>query len=60
MILFSPAPAGRWRLDPGSVEVVTAFEDQLRNDGTPKRFDLEAREGVSDHLPSVVSLELRP
>lgn len=60
MILFSPAPTSDWRLDAGSVELVTAYEDQLREDGTPKRFDLEAREGVSDHLPIVASIERRP
>ena len=57
MILFSPAPAGGWTLDVDSVEVVTNYEDQLSDDGTPKRFDLEAREGVSDHLPIAVSLK---
>jgi len=60
MILFSPSESGRWALDVDSVDVVTAFEGQLHEDGTPKRFDLEAREGVSDHLPIVMSLERRP
>ena len=59
MILFSPAPASDWQLDANSVEVITAYDGQLRDDGTPKRFDLEAREGVSDHLPIVASIELR-
>ncbi|MEE4329312.1 MAG: endonuclease/exonuclease/phosphatase family protein [Wenzhouxiangella sp.] len=59
MVLFSPSSAGRWTLDVDSVEVVTAFEDQLHEDGTPKRFDLEQREGVSDHLPIVMVIELR-
>lgn len=59
MILFSPASAGRWQLDAASVEVVTAYDDQLRSDGTPERFDLEGRKGVSDHLPIVASLELK-
>lgn len=59
MILFSPAASSRWTLDVDSIDVVTAYEGQLHEDGTPKRFDLEAREGVSDHLPIVMSLERR-
>jgi endonuclease/exonuclease/phosphatase family metal-dependent hydrolase len=60
MILVSAAPGSRWLLDVDSVEVVTMYPDQLNDDGTPKRFDLEAREGVSDHLPIAASLELQP
>lgn len=57
MILYSPAKGGTsaWRL--ASVEVLDGYEDQLRADGTPKRFDLESREGVSDHLPILMTLE---
>lgn len=59
MILYSPAADGEagWRLAPGSVEVLDGYADQLRADGTPKRFDLERREGVSDHLPILMTLE---
>lgn len=59
MILYSPAESGtsEWRLVPGSVEVLDGYADQLRADGTPKRFDLERREGVSDHLPILMTLE---
>jgi len=60
MVLFSPSSNGHWALDVDSVDVVTGYAGQLHADGTPKRFDLEAREGVSDHLPIVMSLELRP
>jgi len=59
MILYSPAKAGanEWRLVPDAVEVLDGYEDQLRADGTPKRFDLVNREGVSDHLPILITLE---
>ena len=60
MILFSPSDASGWSLDIDSIEVVTAYADQLNPDGTPKRFDLEGRQGVSDHLPIVMTLELQP
>jgi len=62
MILFSPSTSSaltekRWTLDLNSIEVVTAYDDQLHDDGTPKRFNLQTREGVSDHLPLVMVLE---
>jgi len=60
MILFSGPQSSAWMLDVDSIDIVTAYEDQLHPDGTPKRFDLDAREGVSDHLPIVLELELRP
>lgn len=60
MILYSPSDASGWKLDIDSVDVVTAYADQLNPDGTPKRFDLEGRQGVSDHLPIVMVLELQP
>lgn len=59
MIFFSPAKSARsqWRIQPGSVVIVDDYRDQLRADGTPKRFNLAAREGVSDHLPMLITLE---
>jgi endonuclease/exonuclease/phosphatase family metal-dependent hydrolase len=57
MVLFAPSSAASWRLDVEAVEVVTAYRDQLHDDGTPKRFNAQEREGVSDHLPIVVVLE---
>ena len=60
MVLFSPSDASGWTLDVGSIDVVTAYADQLNSDGTPKRFDLEGLQGVSDHLPIVMTLELQP
>jgi endonuclease/exonuclease/phosphatase family metal-dependent hydrolase len=59
MILYSPSEASRWVVDVDSIDVVSGYADQLHEDGTPKRFDLEDREGVSDHLPIVMSLERR-
>ena len=63
MILFSPAEAAdsEWRIEPGGVYVADAYGDQLNEDGTVKRFNLEALEGVSDHLPLIMTLEaVRP
>jgi len=57
MILYSAPPTSRWAVDIDLVEVVTAYADQLQDDGTPKRFDLDTRQGVSDHLPIVMVLE---
>ncbi|MEM9532589.1 MAG: endonuclease/exonuclease/phosphatase family protein [Pseudomonadota bacterium] len=59
MILFSAADTATssWRIRKGGVFIASAFSDQLNDDGTVKRFDLEARKGVSDHLPLVMTLE---
>lgn len=59
MILVTIPSSNAWALDIDSIDVATAYEDQLHDDGTPKRFDLETRQGVSDHLPIVVALELK-
>ena len=58
-ILFSPAENGAstWRVKEGGIFLADRFADQLNGDGTVKRFDLEALEGVSDHLPIVMTLE---
>jgi endonuclease/exonuclease/phosphatase family metal-dependent hydrolase len=60
MILVSTPAEGDWQLDVDSVSVVTEYAGQLRDDGTPWRFDLDARAGVSDHLPIALVLEARP
>ncbi|NKI34170.1 endonuclease/exonuclease/phosphatase family protein [Wenzhouxiangella sp. XN79A] len=60
MVLFSPSSSHRWTLDVDAIDVVTGYADQLHADGTPKRFDPDAREGVSDHLPIVMVLVYRP
>ena len=61
MILFSPAAEGdsNWQIQEGGVFVANTLEDQLNEDGTVRRFNLEDREGVSDHLPLVVTLEAK-
>ena len=59
MILFSPAQAAEseWRIQSGGVFIADAYSDQLNDDGTVKRFNLEERAGVSDHLPLVTTLD---
>ncbi len=59
MILYSPAEVAEseWRIKEGGVFIADSLSDQLKEDGTVRRFDLEAREGVSDHLPLVMTLE---
>ena len=59
MILFSPGQAAEsdWRIQTGGVYIADAYGDQRNADGTVKRFNLEDREGVSDHLPLVMTLE---
>ncbi len=62
-ILFSPAASAdsEWRIKEGGVFLADQFADQMNDDGTVKRFDLENLEGVSDHLPLVITLEsVRP
>ncbi len=60
MILFSPAESAgtEWRIRQGGVYIADGYGDQLNEDGTVKRFNLEDREGVSDHLPLVMTLEV--
>ncbi len=62
MILYSPATVGEahWSIKEGGVYVANRYSDQMRADGTVKRFDREAREGVSDHLPLVMTLVTSP
>jgi len=59
MILYSPARSkgSQWRLSDGGVFVADAASGQMNTEGTVNRFNLDAREGVSDHLPLVVTLE---
>ncbi|MEM9334811.1 MAG: endonuclease/exonuclease/phosphatase family protein [Pseudomonadota bacterium] len=58
-IFFSPANAADsdWRIKTGGVFIADQYPDQLNDDGTVKRFDLGALEGVSDHLPMVMTLQ---
>ncbi|MEM7763876.1 MAG: endonuclease/exonuclease/phosphatase family protein [Pseudomonadota bacterium] len=58
MILFAPiSEQSGWQMTPGGVFIANAYADQLNTDGTVKRFNLKLREGVSDHLPLVMTLE---
>ena len=58
MILFSPAVSahGDWKLRTSGIYIADSSGDQLNEDGTVKRFNLEDREGVSDHLPLVMTI----
>lgn len=62
MILWAPAecrdaePA--WTIRPGSVHLANGTGAQVRDDGTPARFRLRDRAGVSDHWPLVADLEV--
>ena len=62
MVLYAPSEsaAAQWRIQPGGVFIADGYEEQLNADGTPRRFDSEARRGVSDHLPLVMTLETVP
>jgi endonuclease/exonuclease/phosphatase family metal-dependent hydrolase len=61
MILWSPAKDrgenATWVLRAESVRIAAAAPGQLRPDGTPWRFEMPGRAGVSDHLPLVVTIE---
>ena len=59
MILLSAPASGtsEWRIQKGGVYIADDYDDQLKEDGTVKRFNLAAHEGVSDHLPLVMTIE---
>ena len=58
-ILYSARRDGEagWAPAPGGVYLATGHPPQLTEDGTPARYDAEARSGVSDHLPIVMTLQ---
>ncbi|MEO1326495.1 MAG: endonuclease/exonuclease/phosphatase family protein [Pseudomonadota bacterium] len=56
MILVSRTDAPSWDLQVGQTYIANQYPDQMNADGTVKRFNLTEREGVSDHLPLVVTL----
>ncbi len=60
MILWAPPREGEaaWAIRQGSVRVANAYPAQLKSDGSPARFRLAERSGVSDHWPLVVTIEL--
>jgi len=59
MILYSPARGenATWRIRADSVRIANETSEQLRPDGTPKRFSPEPLGGVSDHWPLMLTLE---
>jgi hypothetical protein len=59
MILFSPSRGEKttWRIRAKSVRIANRYAQQVTADGTPLRFDPEARIGVSDHWPLLLTLE---
>jgi hypothetical protein len=58
MILWSPPrnEDAAWNVDPGSVRIANRYPAQVTEDGTPARFRLEERSGVSDHWPMIMTL----
>jgi len=62
MILWSSASDGgenaTWALRADSVRIANGAAGQVRPDGTPWRFGMPGGDGVSDHWPVVVSIEI--
>ena len=59
MILFlnhTPRKSS-WKLDAESIQIINGYENQKRENGTPKSYDPEKRVGVSDHWPVYVELK---
>ncbi len=57
MILFSAGQSeSGWHIPKGGVFIANGVADQMNPDGTVNRFNLENRQGVSDHLPMVMTL----
>lgn len=63
MILWGPVhdrgARATWRLREGSVRIANAIPDQVRADGTPRRFALPEGTGVSDHWPLYFTIETK-
>lgn len=57
MILLSIPEDSYWQVRPDGVFVADRAQGQLNPDGTVKRFSPESLEGISDHLPFLVTLE---
>ena len=62
MILWSPAvnrgAQATWHLRDGSVKIANKTAAQVRDNGTPARFEMPGGSGVSDHWPLVFAIEL--
>jgi hypothetical protein len=63
MILWAPAEnrgaQATWRIRENSVRLANNTAAQVRDDGTPARFEMPGGTGVSDHWPLVVTLEIK-
>lgn len=59
MILFSPGRGEKttWNIRANSVRLGNRYPAQVSADGTPQRFDVPSRTGVSDHWPVVLEIE---
>ncbi len=60
MILYSPARGTKatWQIRADSVRIANQIPRQVTPDGTPARFNLRERTGVSDHWPLLLAIEL--
>ena len=54
---MAPDGAACWRLEDGSVQVVTDAPEQLTPGGYPRSYSVHSGRGASDHLPVVLSLQ---
>jgi endonuclease/exonuclease/phosphatase family metal-dependent hydrolase len=63
MILWAPAEnrsaRATWGIRRNSVRIENGTGAQVREDGTPARFELPEGTGVSDHWPLAVTLEIK-
>lgn len=63
MILWSPArdrsAHTTWQLREDSTHIANRISDQVRDNGTPARFNLPEGTGVSDHWPIVITIDLQ-
>jgi endonuclease/exonuclease/phosphatase family metal-dependent hydrolase len=61
MILWAPGESSgaqaTWQIRNNSVFVANRMQGQVRDDGTPARFQLPEGTGVSDHFPLVMTIE---
>jgi len=62
MILWSPAQlrdtAATWSILEGSFAIANSEPEQVKDTGTPKRFQSPGGAGVSDHWPLIVTITL--
>jgi len=61
MILWSPSrdrsARPTWQIRENSTFIANRVSDQVRDNGTPARFNLPEGTGVSDHWPVVMTIE---